>query len=427
MRRQATDRATLDLMRPLLHTSTAFYIFGGMLLILTAWFIYAWIIQITQGLGVTAMRTPVGAAWGIYVINFVFFVGIAHGGIAIAAGIRLLNLTNYKPIARIGEVLTVVSLMMAGISIVCDMGRPDRMFNMVLYWPQRIGWSPLSWDITVIFAYFILSTSYLWLTMRKDLIVCADKLSKRGWLHKALLLGYRPDEGDKIERMAWWLSIAIVFLIVMLSGGVIPWIFGLLPSRPGWYGALAGPYFLTASIASSIAAVIFIATILRRLFNWQAYIKPEIFRGLGAFLGIITLFYLYLVLAEQLTMRYAAPLSEFLISEMLLQGEFAPIYWSMLIIGFFVPSMLLIVQAINHKWFGMTRTFLAASAILIAFWLKRFFIVVPSLLRPLLPFPEGSYNPSWVEWSIIIGIFAISVLCYTLFLKLFPIMELPEE
>jgi len=76
---------------------------------------------------------------------------------------------------------------------------------------------------------------------RKDLIVCADKLSKRGWLHKALLLGYRHDEGDKIERMAWWLSIAIVFLIVMLSGGVIPWIFGLLPSRPGWYGALAGP------------------------------------------------------------------------------------------------------------------------------------------------------------------------------------------
>ncbi len=427
IRRRGSDRATSDLLRPLLHTSPVFFIFSGILLVLAAWFMYAWSIQITQGLGVTSMRTPVGAAWGVYIENFVFFVGIAHGGIAIAAAIRLLKLESYKPIARMGEVLTVVSLMMAGISIVCDMGRPDRIFNMVSYWPQRVGWSPLSWDITVIFLYFILSASYLWLTMRKDLILCVDRFSRRGWFYKALLVGYRQDETDKIERMTWWLSIAIVFLIVMLSGGVIPWIFGLLPSRPGWYGALAGPYFLTASVASAIAAVIFVATILRRLFNWQEYIKPQIFRGLGIFLGIITLFYLYLVLAEQLTMSYAAPRSEFLISEMLLQGKFAPIYWAMLILGFLGPAMMLILQALHNKWFSITRTFLAATVIIVAFWIKRFFIVVPSLLRPLLPFTEGTYNPSWVEWSIIVGIFAIAVLLYTLFVKIFPIMEIPEE
>ena len=227
--------------------------------------------------------------------------------------------------------------------------------------------------------------------------------------------------------MTWWLSIAIIFLIVMLSGGVVPWIFGLLPSRPGWFGALAGPYFLTAAIASAIAAVIVVAGILRRLFDWQAYIKPEIFKGLGIFLGIVTLFYTYLILAEQLTMRYAAPLSEFLISEMLFQGDFARLFWPMLIVGFLIPSVMLVSQAIHAKWFSVTRTTLAAAFIVVAFWIKRFLIVVPSLLRPLLPFPEGSYNPSWVEWSIIGGIFAMAVLLFMLFLKLFPIVELSEE
>jgi len=416
-----------QLLRPLLYSGQAFYIFGGVLLILIVWFGYAWYIQLTQGLGVTMMRTPVGAAWGVYIVNFVFFVGIAHGGIAIAAAIRLLKLTKYMPIARMGEVLTVISLMMAGLSIMIDMGRPDRIFNLILYWPQRVGSSSLSWDITVIIIYFALSVSYLWLTMRQDLVRCMDRFPRLTWVYKPLLLGYRPDEGRKIEGMTWWLSIAIVFLIVMLSGGVVPWIFGLLPARPGWFSALAGPYFLTAAIASAIAAVIVVAAILRRLFNWQAYIKPEIFKGLGTFLGIITLFYLYLVLAEQLTMRYAAPLSELLISEKLFQGEFAAIFWPMLILGFFIPPMMLVVQTIRHKWFSLTRTVLAAAIILIAFWIKRFLIVVPSLLRPLLPFPEGSYSPSWVEWSVIAGVFAISVLLFVLFLKLFPIMELGEE
>ena len=263
--------------------------------------------------------------------------------------------------------------------------------------------------------------------MRKDLALYLDRLPKLSWVYRALLLGYRPDEQAKIDRMAWWLSIAIVFLIVMLSGGVVPWIFGLLPARPGWFSALAGPYFLTAAIASAIAAVIVVAAILRRVFNWQAYIKSEIFAGLGTFLGIVTLFYLYLVLAEQLTMRYAAPLSELLISEKLFQGEFAPIFWPMLILGFFLSPVMLMIQAIRPRWFSVTRTAIAAGIIMVAFWVKRFLIVVPSLLRPLLPFPEGSYDPSWVEWSMIAGVFAIAVLLYVLFLKLFPIVELEEE
>jgi molybdopterin-containing oxidoreductase family membrane subunit len=420
-------KAQERLLRPLLSTSKAFYVFAGILLILIAWFMYAWYVQLTQGLGVTALRTPVGAAWGLYIANFVFFVGIAHGGIAIAAAIRLLKLETYEPIARMGEVLTVISMMAAGLSIVMDMGRPDRVFNTILYWPQRVGSSPLSWDVTVIIIYFVLSASYLWLTMRQDLARSVTRFSKRGLVYKVLLIGYRPGEEEKIKGMTWWLSIAVIFLVVMLSGGVIPWIFGLLPSRPGWFSAMAGPYFLTAAIASSIAAVIVIAAILRRFFSWQAYIKSEIFRGLGAFLGIITLFYLYLVLAEQLTMNYAAPLAELTISEMLFQGVFAPIFWPMLILGFFAPSIMLILQAVRPKWFSLSRTLLAATLILVAFWIKRFLIVVPSLLRPLLPFPEGSYNPSWVEWSITIGTFAIAVLLYVLFVKLFPIMRLSEK
>jgi len=415
------------LLQPLLGSDRTFYIIAGILLVPIGWFVYCWVLQLTKGLSVTAMRTPVGAAMGVYITNFVFFVGIAHGGIAIAAATRLFNLTRFRSIARIGEVLTIVSIAMAGLSILLDIGRPDRIFHMIRYWPERVGWSPLTWDITVIFTYFALSLAYLWLTIRKDLFLCATRFPKRRWLYKALLIGYRPGEEEEIERLTWWLSLAIVFLVVMLSGGVVAWLFGLISSRPGWFSALAGPYFLTAAIASAIAAVIVIAALLRKVFNWEAYIQPQIFRGLGIIVGLLTLFYLYLTLAEQLTFRYAGPQAETTISDMLLGGQLAPIYLPTLLVGFLIPALWLLIQALRPRMFSITATIIASMTILIGFWVKRFLIVVPSFLRPYLPFPTGTYSPSWVEWSLMIGVFAIAILLYMLFMKLFPIMEVSEQ
>ena len=410
-----------------MHTGKGFYFLVAALLIVVSLFMYAWYIQLTQGLVVSNMRTPVGAAWGGYIANFVFYVGLAHGGIAIAAGIRLLNLHRFQPVARMGEVLTIISLMMAGISITIDMGRPDRIFNIIIYWPERIASSSLSWDVTVIILYFTMSACFLWLTMRQDLALIQDRFPRLKYLYKILLIGYKPEEKEAIHRMTWWLSIAIIFLVVMLSGGVVAWIFGLLPSRPGWFSALAGPYFLTAAIASAIGAIIVVSAILRRVFHWQHHIKTEVYSGLGTFLGVLVMFYIYLIFSEQLTMNYAAPFAELLISLKILQGEFAIVFWPMVIVGFFIPAMTLIIQGVRPKWFSLNRTVVAASFIVVAFWIKRFLIVVPSLLRPLLPFPEGTYSPSWVEWSITAGVLAMAVLLYAVFLKIFPILEIGEE
>lgn len=413
--------------RPLEQNSRVFYVFMTILLVLIGWFLYAWYYQLRNGLVVTGMRTPVGAAWGVYISNFVFFACMAHGGMAVSAAVRLLKLNDYKVIARMGEVVTAVCILLAGLSIVIDLGRPDHAINMILYWPERIGSSPLTWDMTVIILYFTLSVTYLWMTMRKDLLHYVDRFEKRGWIYRVLLIGYNPDQEPKIERTAWWLSIAVLILIVMLSGGVIPWIFGLQSGRPGWFGSMAGPYFLTAALATSLGAVIIIAIILRRIYRWQAEIKPEIIRGLGTVFGVLTHLYIYMTIAEQITMRFSSTHGEEAVSELLIQGKLAPIFWTMFIGGLAIPATVLVLQGIKPKLFNMKVTMAACIVLLAAFWVKRFLIVVPSLLRPLMPFTTGSYQPSWVEWSVIVGSFAIAIFLYTLFLKIFPIVELHDK
>ncbi|MDR7599915.1 MAG: NrfD/PsrC family molybdoenzyme membrane anchor subunit [Armatimonadota bacterium] len=59
---------------------------------------------------------------------------------------------------------------------------------------------------------------------------------------------------------------------------------------------------------------------------------------------------------------------------------------------------------------------------------KRLLIVVPSQTHgTLLPYGPGSYTPTWVEYSVVAGLFALGTLLYTLFVKVFPIMEVAEE
>ena len=413
--------------RPLLKTGKAYYILAGIMLILVLWFGYAWIKQLINGLILTDMRTPVGAAWGVYISNFVFFACIAHGGMAISAIVRLFNQETFKPVARMGEALTIIALILAGVSIVIDLGRPDRAMNMFLYFPERLTTSPLTWDLTVIILYFTLSSSYLWLTIRKDLAHYVSRFEKRGIIYKFLLIGYHPDQEAQISKIARWLSVALLVLIVMLSGGVIPWIFGLQAGRPGWFGAMAGPYFLTAALATSIAAVIIIAAVLRRTYKWHEIIKTNTFKWLSVLLGLLTHLYIYLTVAELITMRYEATHAESAVSEILISGEFSPLYWTMLIVGLALPGIALLFQMIRPRWFSIKITVISSIIILIAFWIKRFLIVVPSLLRPLLPFPSGTYQPSWVEWSIVVGIFALAVLLYMIFIKVFPILETDEK
>ncbi|MEE8471481.1 MAG: NrfD/PsrC family molybdoenzyme membrane anchor subunit [Dehalococcoidia bacterium] len=425
-----TQREELKL-RPLLHTGPKFYLWIFVLLGMTVAFAYAWITQMSNGLVVTGLRDyglPLsGSPWGLYISTFIWFVGIAHGGIAISAGIRIMKLVKYRSIARMAELLTLVCLLMAGLMVVVDLGRPDRIVNLIRYWPERIGQSPLTWDFTVILLYFVFSATYLFLTMRKDLARIVNRFPGRRIFYRPLLVGYSSDEHPKVDRIAWWVAISLLILLILLSGGVVPWLFGLVSSQSGWFGGIQGPYFLVAALASSIAAVILIAALLRRIFRWEELIPVDIFRKLGGVLAILTLLYLWFILHEHITAQFAAPAAEGDVSSSLLSGRFAPLFWVMFG-GLAVAFHYLAAQAIWQRAFRLRWVVGAAVVIVVGLWVKRVLIVVSSLLLPSFGlYPEGDYAPTWVEWLLVIGAVTIAALMYTAFTKIYPIMELEEE
>jgi molybdopterin-containing oxidoreductase family membrane subunit len=112
------DRTVLDTLRP----AKGSYWFAVVLLflgILTG--AACWAYQIFVGIGVAGMNIPV--AWGTYLINFVFWVGIAHSGTLISAILHLFRAGWRNPIARAAETMTVFAVCTAGLFPFIHLGR----------------------------------------------------------------------------------------------------------------------------------------------------------------------------------------------------------------------------------------------------------------------------------------------------------------
>ena len=112
----------------------------------------AYIDQVNKGQVVTNMRDY--ALWGIYISNFVFFVATSFVGSATVAVLRLTNNSWRTPVVRIAEIISLACIIMAGFTIMIDMGRPDRLLYLFIY--ARLQ-SPITWDVIIIPTSIILS------------------------------------------------------------------------------------------------------------------------------------------------------------------------------------------------------------------------------------------------------------------------------
>lgn len=429
---ESAETRTQQILKTLGTPSAKFFILLAVLGAGIFWFAQAWAFQLKYGLIVTDMAdwgTSGGISWGLYIGSFIWWVGIAHGGIIISASVRLFKLNVFKPIARLAELLTMSALTVAGLYIVLDLGRPDRVVTSVLaHFTERIHYSPLIWDVTVITLYFIMSGTFLLLTLRNDIYHLLNRLPKMfAPLYKLLLIDHNPDENKKIDSMVWWLAFGVIIMApLLLHGGVIPWLFQLLPSMPGWHSAIQGPQFLSIALTSAVGAVIFIAYIFRRIFGWKEIIPDKTFARLGAVLALFSLFFLWLQLQQIVTGLYAP--AEPLGHATQAKVRFLP-FW--LAIGTVGASMIyLTVQVIFPKLFSVTRTMIVGLATVLAVLLEKTLFIVEGLSHPAFRFypgVPGEYFPTWIEFSSMLGAVCIVTLFFALAAKVIPVVEVVEE
>ncbi|MBI3509172.1 MAG: polysulfide reductase NrfD [Bacteroidetes bacterium] len=388
--------------------------------------IFAYIYQLKNGLVVTAMRDYV--SWGLYISVFIFFIGISHVGALMSAILRLTKAEWRYPITRMAEAITFSSLLFAALMPIFDLGRPDRLLHLLFY--GRIQ-SPILWDVMAILTYFFGSILFLYLPMIPDLALLRDskKISTvRKFIYSKLSLGWNnlPEQKKLLDKCIGIMTLIIIPIAVSVHT-VVSWLFAMT-LRPGWSSTIFGPYFVAGAIMSGCAAVIIAMAGFRKAYHLEKYITLKHFQRLSILLLTLALIYFYFNVNEYGVPAYKMERGEKELLTDLFYGKYSWIYWMVQTAGLFIPMVMLAFSAIRKSVPSMV---IASVLIVLGSLVKRYLVVIPTLLHPFIPIQNavkgyGNYFPSAAEWMIVAGSFAGFFLVYIGFSKLFPIVPIVE-
>ncbi len=346
MEDRATDRQDdAAVLRPLQWTGWGFRLLTAALLAVVGVGVYAYSTQLRIGLGVTGLNNRV--TWGIYITNFVFFIGVSHAGTLISAILRVTGAEWRRPITRMAEAITVFALLIGAPMVLVDMGRPDRLLSIFAHGRLQ---SPILWDVISITTYLTGSLLYLYLPMIPDLATLRDRLTAaprwRRALYRLLAAGWRGTEEQRVWLERGISAMAIVIIPVAISvHTVVSWIFGMT-LRAGWHSTIFGPYFVVGAIFSGIAAIITAMAVFRWAYRLEGFITARQFRSLGYLLLTLNLAYFYFTVSEYLTISYGAETRDVMLVQALFYGPFAHTFWVMVIAGLVLPAVLLILPGL---------------------------------------------------------------------------------
>jgi len=386
--------------------------------------IIAYIDQVIKGQIVTNMNDY--ALWGIYISNFVFFVAVSFVGTVTVSILRLTNNAWRTPIVRIAEIISLAAIIMAGLTIMLDMGRPDRLLNLFIHGRMQ---SPIIWDVIIIPTYIVLSLLLLYFPLLPDLALLKahykdtnPKLSK--WYGK-FSLNWSGSEKQKSIQLK---SISMLAIMIIPAGFVLQtidaWLFSTL-FRVGWDSTNMGAYFISGASVAGVGTLVTVVYIIRRVYKLETYITESHFDKLGKFLVLTCAIYLYFNINEYLIPEFTSKKEEITHLNHLFSGEYAPLFWFVILGGLVLPIVILLFKK-GRKPLPM---FYVGLLVVLGSWWKRFLIVTPTLLSPFLPMqgvPESwhHYMPSLHEWLITAGTLAMALLIVTILVRYLPVIPI---
>ncbi len=381
--------------------------------------------QIFKGLGVAGMNNPVG--WGIYLVNFVFWVGIAHSGTLISAILFLFRSRWRTSINRIAEAMTVFAVMMAGLFPLIHVGRIWFAYWLFPYPNTRTLWvnfrSPLNWDVFAVSTYMTVSMLFFIVGMIPDMAVLRDRFKgMRGNIYGVFALGWRGTHKQWHHyETAYLLFAALATPLVISVHSIVSWDFAM-SILPGWHSTIFAPYFVAGAIFSGCAMVITILFPLRKIFKLEHIITNKHFTRLAQMMLLTSLIVSYSYLTEFFIAWYGNNIFEQESFYNRAFGLYGPFFFIMIFCNAILP-LSIFFKKINTN---PKLLFFISILVNVGMWMERFVIIISSLARDYDPYSWGSYSPTYIEWGVFIGSIGGFLLLFFSFVKFAPVAAISE-
>jgi [DsrC]-trisulfide reductase subunit P len=364
-----------------------YWLWLGVLAVLMLMALLDWIREQQAGLGITGLSRDL--PWGLYIGQFVFFVGLGASAIVVVLPFYLHDWKAFGKITILGEILGMVAVFMAMLFIFVSMGQPMRLLNVLRYPHPN---SLIFWDLLVLSGYVVLN-AVISVTL---LMAEREEVSPPRWIKPLILLS-----------LPWAVSIHTVTAFLLCG----------LVARPYWMTALLAPRFLASAFTSGSALLILILVLLRRLKVFDA--GNEVVRRLTTIAAYCLVVHIFFDLVEAFTTFYGGIPQDlghfdYLYGGLGGDGFFAPWMWLSVVLA--VAAMLvLVVPALRAK---PQLLLFACAAAFISIWLDKGFGLMVGGFEPSSLGAVATYVPTLPEWKMVAGIWAAGAFLITVFYKI---------
>ncbi len=383
-----------------------------------------------KGVGVWGINIPV--AWGLAIVNFVWWIGIGHAGTLISAILLLLHQDWRTSINRFAEAMTLFAVACAGLFPILHLGRPEFFYWLIPYpattgvWPQFR--SPLMWDFFAVSTYGTVSLMFWYLGMVPDLATMRDRAleqADRKWVARCfgvMSLGWRNSAAHWQHYTKTYLILAgLATPLVVSVHTTVSWDFsvGIVSA---WHSTVFPPYFVGGAIFAGFAMVLLIAIPLRRYYGLQHLVTDKHLDNMAKVMLAAGMVVAYGYLMDAWMAWYKNEPFDSYIYTNRFTGPYAASYWALILCNCVIPQAL---------WFPRVRRntvalYGIAIAISVGMWLERLIIISLSLHRDYLPSDWAMYYPTKWDWLLYLGTFGLFLTLMLLFVRLLPSISMSE-
>lgn len=386
----------------------------------------AWIYQIVTGMGLSGLNSPV--YWGVYITNFVFWVGIGHAGTLISAILFLFRAQWRNSINRSAEAMTVFAVITAGLFPLIHVGRVWLAAYWMLPLPNTNNlWinfrSPLVWDVFAISTYLTVSLLFWYMGLVPDIASVRDRVKGvKRLVYGFLSFGWTGTLRQWLHYETGYAFLAALATPLVLSvHSIVSWDFAM-SMQPGWHTTIFPPYFVAGAILSGCAMVYTIVLPMRRMFKLEGFIRADHLEALIKLTLLTSTIVAYAYAIEFFVAWYSGNEYEWAIFKKRAMGGYSFYFWTMVFCNCIFPL------AFWSKWVRNNEIlcFVICVLVNVGMWFERYNIIVSSLVEDFVPGSWGHYEPSLTEMAITVGSFGWFFTWFFIFAKFFPFISMSE-
>lgn len=356
-------------------------------------------------------------AWRLYLVNFVFFTGLAAGAVIFAATQKMTTGTWAGSIVRFAEASVAFFPVALLLFLVLWLGR-DHLFPWIEHpTPARGPWLTVSWvfwrDLVSLVVVFGVAIAFVWTSLKPDLLALKDQAA--GWrkpLYERLLGDFRASDDElatldrRSRRLAPLLCLLYAYLFTVLAFDLI------MSLAPYWISTLFGAYYFMGAFLTGLTGLGLLMLFWRKRLGLESLIARQQFHDLGKLIFGFTVFWAYLTYSHVIVIWYGNLPEEAAYLMFRLWGDWRPVTILVGLMVFLIPfwGLIWVRAKVTPATFGLFALISIAGM-----WLERFLLVSPSLIdQPRL---------GVADVGVTLGFLGLFLLAYGLFARTFPMVS----